>query len=1280
MNGVACGLEHVCPRETTHARICAMGFERDATDPLQRACVTCEDGFYCDGVGTEGGKQPCLLGFYCNNGQITRCVNTFCPVGSSVEGGPCDGFDTEGYNGVCLCYLYFGGSICENAVSPISDVQMDFDSGEYLAESLLFLQRDDALNCSCGTFSDGTACVPATDDVGLVSKFFRAAVSAYKNASFAESLHGIEKALSCSLSIDWSTKRTQIVNVLDHMKRHLEGEKAVTFPTLGPAWRKVFTQTLVSIEHILALDDPSLYSMNFVFTPLTTPEAFYEAMTPPFKYCSTAQFAEFTEDCGTSIENVLAMTRCALLLTEDLGGLSLLGQEKYVAQGLYCARSLRTMLLEKEGETVANLALQQVIEVASFVHTTHGPSQSTSSVLNLATTSALAYTPPNATATVVVPVQPLLYFQNNLQGKMQSIQAFAAKLGRQRRFELIADRIDEFEGAITEQITQGFFNLTSLLLQTHDSILQQFKVESVLDASLARVELTSLLETLETDVARITPAVSQFVAYADVLGNNIGPGFIEGLAETVGTGFDEGQKQEIVSKAQGNVRLLTRFVNDMSSIAKALTGVPSEDALATASTFVQGLRRRLDEGASPLRYTKEGRRLSTCSTAVTTDDPYVLLQNLSTRGANLVQGYIDVLESSSPRLTIALKAGLKTTLLAFNAALELAAESDDLSRSSIASVFFSSYGNRALYTVQMAFTAAGLNPDEQQKIIFAIIEEYLAEETTDSLGGRRLDGCNVIKDYANFVKRVKGSNILRPVSGITSDNPNFFPLRVLERETDVAGAVLDTALSLQDLITETILLETDLTANFDVNSTLLVPVFTGLVGTVASNMVNVSKALMTVAVTLDFMQLGFSVDQITTAASILKSDTLRLADQSWDDLLESLIDLVELEGIICSPISQSQLLVNAGFIFKQRLEKEESTSKAAPRSLQESGLIQNRACRTLVHTLRSMVQWGKSVQETMFDVFRKYGTFVSLLSKQIYVNQRAAAQAEITARGLSRHVQFLQSIAAGSTSEAEEAIKANLRAESAVDTGVEIMVLVDEVSRTVNEFCNAHRYVNPGNVPSVCDTDLFELERNSRDFEEFLLNIASKLGAVVEVIARNWFDIGYSSFARYDDELLDVTSLVDMTQFAASGYKNFTFTLNAPPISALRGEQLTTNELRAGPYFCSMENIGMTSFGIIFLDRNEEIVAVQTEDLEMSISLSGPFYKTAAEERFAFSLRPYENFEYRYSRPKTVETNRFCRTDERPTLFGTICDKGYVYTSGLHLFTCLILDLFVAEV
>ena len=1259
VNGVACGREHVCPIGTANAKICATGFERDTTDPLQRACVTCEDGFYCDGVGTEGGKQPCLLGFYCNNGQITRCVNTFCPVGSSSEGGPCDGFGTEDYNGVCLCYIYFSGSICQSAVSPISEVQMDFDSSEYLAESLLFLQRDAALNCTCGTFSDGTSCVAATDDIGLVSKFFRASVSAYKNESFTESLHGIEKALSCSLSVDWSTKRTQIVNVLNHMKRHLEGERAVTFPALGPAWRQVFTQTLVSIEHILALEDPSIYSMNFVFTPVTTLEEFYEAMTPPFKYCSIAQIAEFTKDCGSSIENVLAMARCAMLLPEDLGGLSLLGQEKYVAQGLYCARSLRTLLLDQAGETVANLAIQQIIEVASFVHTTYGPSQSTSSVLNLATTSALAYTPPNATATVVVPVQPLLYFQNNLQGKMQSIQSFAAKLGKKKRFELIADRIDEFEGAIKEQITKGFFNLTFLLLKTHDSILEQFKVESVLDASLARVELTSLLETLETDIARITPAVGQFVAYADLLGTSIGPSFIEGLASKVGTRFDQGQKQEIVSKAQGNVWLLTRFVNDMSSIAKALTGVPSEEALATASTFVQGLRRRVDDSAMPLRYTMEGRGLSKCSTAVTTDDPYVLLQNISTRGANLVQGYNDVLKSSSPRLTIALKAGLRTTLLAFNAALELAAESDDLLQSSIASVFFSSYGNRAFYTVQMAFTAAGLNPNDQQNVIFEIIEEYLKEKTTDSLSGRRLGECNLIKDYANFVKRIKGFNILRPVSGITSDNPNFFPLRVLERETDVAGAVLDTALKLQDLITETIMSETDLTANFDGNSTLLAPQFTGIVGRVGSNMLNVSKALMTVAVTLDFMQLGFSVDQITPDAVELKSDTLRVSDNSWDDLLNSLIDLVELDGIICSPIAQSQLVTNAGFIFKQSLKQaRQYKPKVWHRSLQRSGLIDNRDCRSLIQTLRTMVQWGKSVQETMFDVFRKYGTFISLLSKQIFINQRGAAQAEIAARGQARHAQFLQSIASRSSSDAEEAIKANLRAESAVDTGVEIMVLVDEVSRIVTEFCSAHRYVNPGNVPSVCSLDLFELEGNSRDFEEFLLNIASKLGGVIDVIARNWFDIGYSSFARYDDELLDVSALVDMTQFNSSGYRNFSFTLNAPPISALRGEALSPQELRAGPYFCNMENIGMTSFGIIFLNKSEEIVAMQKEDIEMSINLSGPFYKTAAESRVVFSLRPYVNFEYRYSGPRTVETNRFCRTDERPTLFGTICDKG----------------------
>lgn len=35
----------------------------------------------------------------------------------------------------------------------------------------------------------------------------------------------------------------------------------------------------------------------------------------------------------------------------------------------------------------------------------------------------------------------------------------------------------------------------------------------------------------------------------------------------------------------------------------------------------------------------------------------------------------------------------------------------------------------------------------------------------------------------------------------------------------------------------------------------------------------------------------------------------------------------------------------------------------------------------------------------------------------------------------------------------------------------------------------------------------------------------------------------------------------------------------------------------------------MTSFGVIFVDENEEVVASSDKDIGMSITLSSPFYK-----------------------------------------------------------------------
>ena len=135
--------------------------------------------------------------------------------------------------------------------------------------------------------------------------------------------------------------------------------------------------------------------------------------------------------------------------------------------------------------------------------------------------------------------------------------------------------------------------------------------------------------------------------------------------------------------------------------------------------------------------------------------------------------------------------------------------------------------------------------------------------------------------------------------------------------------------------------------------------------------------------------------------------------------------------------------------------------------------------------------------------------------------------------------------------------------------------------------------------------------------------------------------------------------MVDLVRFNETGYKNFSFTLSGPPEAAYDPlVNLSSEEIRLGPYFCAYDNIGMQSFGVVFLDSNFDIIGNSTHDIGLSITLGGPFIKTAAGVRAGFALKPYENVVYRYSLPQIINGDRFCRTDETPTLFGEVCDKG----------------------
>ena len=137
-----------------------------------------------------------------------------------------------------------------------------------------------------------------------------------------------------------------------------------------------------------------------------------------------------------------------------------------------------------------------------------------------------------------------------------------------------------------------------------------------------------------------------------------------------------------------------------------------------------------------------------------------------------------------------------------------------------------------------------------------------------------------------------------------------------------------------------------------------------------------------------------------------------------------------------------------------------------------------------------------------------------------------------------------------------------------------------------------------------------------------------------------------------------MTELVDWDDFVEGGYSQLSFTLQGPAGGNRDSDNITTAIARSGPYFCGFDNVGMTSFGVLFFDAAGNVISSDTEEVGVSISLSGPFWKSVDGSRTGFSLKSYDNVPYQYSRPRSVEGSRYCRTDENPTLYGELCDKS----------------------
>ena len=1148
----------------------------------------------------------------------------------------------------------------------------------------------------------------------------------------------------CSYLQDWSTSAASLTSILEQIRNYLLSRRADAVTTVGLVDEIAFTQLLVNTEHLLSLSDPSAYSVPFEFGSVTDADKFYFAHTPAFKFCTTAGLQQFIDDCGENIEEVLSLARCGLLRTEDLSN-TLVSQEMFVSQAIYCVRSIRSLVQDEYDIERVNLALGIIVEAASTVEENYGPSDSTAQLVKFAKSAATTFKSDFEDRTIPVPVQPVLFFENNFASKIQEIQAFAAKLGRDQRAAAVSGQISAFETRISSEIGAGFSNLTGLLLDVNVGVQQQFEANAVLNAQVAQGELEALLDTWKTEIDRITASLSKFSEHVTLLSGDRVTALLEGLEELVEIQFERDSAIVALAKAQATLDLIKNVFSGLVAIGLSLIGFPMVGIVAAAAVQAIPLRRRLEKkeeeedvdlglpihpnrgeghqrlglvpgvtSPRPQPRTSKGRRLNTGCREALPMDGLSFIERLGQKGAAFAMRVKSQL-SGKPQLTDLVGKAVRLTALGFDAALLgkgclNAAEEESREANNFVADLLLLQKKRAIFSVYFAFQISGFDPDEESNEIKEIMEPFLACNATGrrlrAKVRRKLNACNKVTNFARNTRQSgqfarslwqKTLGGVKRVGSVVSSISN--------RALGVASGVFDIALGFQQFFQQqaaanafaALAAETEQSNLQNVNAAI---------GTLRDSLLQINFAFLSVIARLDHIQLGFSYDDMAAAGDEFV-DAFKFLPVFWEDIFTNVMDVLEYEALICPQIDEQPLIKSAGEAFKkaldesnsgarslaevmaERLAEQETTKEATPRrslflkaekkaaqaQLKAANQrfkevlerMENVECRRFERTLRSAIDWGKAIHESVFAVMQKYREFERLVDKQDLAKARANATGAALGRATQRNADFLNSLPTAQAQRAE--IEAYASAAGMLESELQIMSVVDEVTATLREFCSAHVYINPEDRPAACTVDLFELERESSTVEEFLLSIASTINSLITASSRDWFELAYSSFSQYDDELLDVTELIDMEQFRDSGYQQISFALNGPPENAYGTNPLNVVDLRNGPYFCNYDNIGMTSFGLIFLDGDGNIIADEDVEIGVSVTLSGPFFKTIGGTRKGFSLRAYEDVIYRYSRPKTLEGARYCRTDETPTLFGQICDKGRSFeieTDGLN--------------
>ena len=544
----ACSSQYRCPKGTKSPYICAKGFERTGTS----GCTTCQDGYVCTGAGTEGGKKVCPVNHFCKDGNIKECEkNTFCPPGSSEQGPACFGFGTEKFeSGTCNCHADFSGSSCNTVSTNFGE--MSFSSTEFDTKAQAFLDNEEEGDCPCGTLNNDGNCTADSDSRLTVSTLLSAAAKAYTLDAFDAAIFGFSRAVQCAYELKIVDEARP---VLMHLENHLDGiEKFSGFSE--PASQGIkddLYATLVASQYVLALKQPNKYGFNVFFPFASRVETMVQLMSPPFHQCDTDKLKlRFESGCGSTAEDldtILAYARCALLDSDDLAILTLVPTEVILTEALFC---LRSMVYKVD----ISAASTEILELATLLDERYGPSASTQEILAVASMSPSTFITDDKKQMIQVPPQPILFFEDNIGAKIDSIRAVATRLGDSSRVSQVTEVINQRSAELNQLLVNSFEGLATYLSKVNGDIMKSFALAAETDSASVLADLEATVDLMKVGMKRVENSAGRMAEYLGILNGERVNALINGWKELVEIQYDIEMAQAAIVKAQAALDMI----------------------------------------------------------------------------------------------------------------------------------------------------------------------------------------------------------------------------------------------------------------------------------------------------------------------------------------------------------------------------------------------------------------------------------------------------------------------------------------------------------------------------------------------------------------------------------------------------------------------------------------------------------------------------------------------------------------------------------------------------